>query len=154
MQPASPSAFARFSEWLGGHMVASGAIATTIAIISVPLGFAHSVAMYASAGLMFIVAQIFIIRWMFGAGMRSIKELGFGSNRQALKYGILMRGVDKRLSSVAVYGLIASLVIGWAGRGEVVSGAMLLAFTTFGAATQAMRLNRFWPADAQSPDGS
>jgi hypothetical protein len=49
--------------------------------------------------------------WMFGTGMRSIKELGFGSNPQALKYGLLMRGVDKRLSSVAVYGLIA-LVIG------------------------------------------
>lgn len=128
-------------------MVAGGTIATTIAIISVPLGFAHSVAMYAGAGLMFIIVQIFIIRWMFGTGMRSIKELGFGSNRQALKYGLLMRGVDKRLSSVAVYGLIA-LVIGWAGRGEVVSGAMLLAFTTFGTATQAMRLNPFWTADA------
>lgn len=135
-------------------MATGGAIATTIAVLSVPLGFAHSAVMYAGAGLMFIIAQIFIIRWMFGTGMRSIKELGFGSNRQAFKYWLFLKGIDKRLSGVAVYGLVASLAIGWAGRGEVVSGAMLLAFTTFGAATQAIRLNRFWPADAQSPNGS
>ena len=121
----------------------------TIALVSVPLGFAASTVLYVAAVLMFLVTQIFIVRWMFGTGMRSIKDLGFGSNRQALKYGFLMKGVDWRLSAVAIYGLLASLFLSWVGQGKVVSGAMLLAFTTFAAATQAMRLNRYWPADAR-----
>lgn len=154
METRPLSAFARFSEWLAGLMAAGGAITTTIAIISVPLGFAYSVTLYASAGMMFIIGQIFIIRWMFGTGMRSIKELGFGSNRQAFKYGFYMRGMDSRLLVVALYSLIASIVIGWAEHGEVVSGAMLLTFTTFAAATQAMRLNRHWPENAERPEVS
>jgi hypothetical protein len=150
MEAKSPSPFARFSEWLGGHMIVGGATTITLALISVPLGFAASTVLYVAAGLMFLVAQIFIVRWLFGTGMRSIKDLGFGSNRQALKYGLFMRGLDWRLTAVAIYGLIASFFLGWVGQGKVVSGAMLLAFTTFAAVTQAMRLNRYWPADARN----
>lgn len=150
MEAKSPSGFARFSEWLGGHMISGGAAAITLALLSVPLGVAASPVLYVAAALMFLVAQIFIIRWMFGPGMRSVKDLGFGSNRQALKYGLFMKGLDWRLSAVALYGLLASILLGWAGQDKVVSGATLLAFTTFGAATQAMRLNRFWPADARN----
>jgi hypothetical protein len=82
--------------------------------------------------------------------MKSTKDLGFGSNRKALKCGLFMRGLDWRLSVVAAYGLIASIILGVIGAGRMVSGAMLLAFMTFGAVTQAMRLNRFWPADPES----
>lgn len=130
-------------------MIIGGTTCITLALVSVPMGFAHSVALYAAAGAMFLIAQLFIVRWMFGRGMRSVKDLGFGSNRQALKYGLFMKGLDWRLSAVALYCLLASLVLGFVGVGHVVSGAMLLAFTTFAAVTQAMRLNRFWPADAQ-----
>jgi hypothetical protein len=147
MSQRSPSSFARTSEWLAGHMVIGGAVSITLSLAAAPLGFAHSIPLYLAAGAMFLVAQIFIVRWMFGSGMRSTKDLGFGSNREALKYSLSMKGFDWRLSAVAAYGLIASIILGFAGMGQVVSGAMLLAFTTFGAATQAMRLNRFWPAD-------
>lgn len=152
MSDASPSAFARFSEWLSGQMAAGGAISTTLALVSVQLGFSDSIVLYAGAAVMFLVAQIFIIRWLFGVGMRSTKDLGFASNRQALKYGLFMRGLDSRLSAVAVYNLMASLILGWADSGKLVSGAMLLSFSTFAAATAAMRLNRNWPSNGQEPD--
>ena len=131
-------------------MIVGGATAITLALASVPLGLAYSVPLYVAAGAMFLIAQLFIVRWMFGTGMKSTKDLGFGSNRQALKYGLFMKGLDWRLSAVAVYGLIASLILSFVGMDHVVSGAVLLAFTTTAAATQAMRLNRFWPADAKS----
>lgn len=128
-------------------MIAVGAGSVTIALISVPVGFAYSIALYIAAAAMFLVAQIFIMRWMFGIGMRSTKDLGFGSNRQALKYCFFMKGLDWRLTAVAVYDLFSSIILGFIGAEKIVSGAMLLSFATFGAATQAMRLNRFWPAD-------
>jgi len=150
MTESRPSAFGRFVEWLGGKFVVIGTSCVTAALLSSYLGFGHSVLLYVSAGIMFLISQLFIVRWMFGAGMRSIKDLGFGSNRQALKYGLFMKGVDWRIFAVALYGLIASLILGFLEIGRVVSGSMLLAFATFGAATQAIRLNRFWPADASS----
>lgn len=131
-------------------MILGGASSITLALASVPLGFAHSIPLYIAAGAMFLIAQLFIVRWMFGTGMKSTKDLGFGSNRQALKHALFMRGLDWRLFAVAAYGLIASIILGFVGMGHVVSGAMLLAFMTFGAVTQAMRLNRFWPADTGS----
>lgn len=131
-------------------MIVSGGVSVTLALASVPLGFAHSTPLYIAAGAMFLITQLFIVRWMFGTGMKSTKDLGFGLNRQALKYGLFMRGLDWRLSAVAAYGLIASIILGLVGMDRVVSGAMLLAFTTFGAVTQAMPLNRFWPADTES----
>ena len=150
MTEHQPSSFARFVEWLGGQMLVGGTGCITLALVSVPLGFAHSIPLYVAAGAMFLIAQLFIVRWMFGTGMKSTKDLGFGSNRQALKYGLLMKGLDWRLSAVAAYGLVASIILAFVGMGQVVSGAMLLAITTFAAVTQAMRLNRFWPADVQS----
>jgi len=103
--------------------------------------------MYVAAALMFLIAQVFILRWMFGRGMRSIADLGFGSNRQALKYGLSMKGFDRSLMVAAVYSFGATLFIGFLDFAQTVSGAMLLSFASFGAVTQAMRLNRFWPAD-------
>jgi len=150
MTERSPSAFGRFVEQLASRIAVVGAICISVALVSVPLGLAHSIPLYIAAGAMFLIAQLFIVRWMFGRGMRSTKDLGFGSNRQALKYGLFMKGLDWRLSAVAVYGLLASLVLGFLGMGQFVSGAMLLSFATFGAVTQAMRLHRFWPADANT----
>lgn len=144
------SSFIQLIDWLSAKITVGGALCVTLALMSVPLGLAHSILLYIAAGIMFLIAQLFIIRWMFGKGMRSTKDLGFSSNRQALKYGLFMRGIDWRLATVAAYGLIASMVLGFYGMGQVVSGAMLLSFATFGAATQAIRLNRFWPSDANS----
>ncbi|MCE7796674.1 hypothetical protein LWE61_08885 [Sphingobium sufflavum] len=144
-----PSSFGQFAEWLGAKIAVVGAICISIALLSSPLGLAYSVPLSLAAAVMFLIAQIFIVRWMFGAGMKSTKDLGFGSNRQALKYGLFMKGLDWRLSAVAIYGLVSSLVLGFFGMGQFVSGAMLLSFATFGAVTQAMRLNRFWPVDTK-----
>ena len=83
-------------------MVIGGAAAITVALLSVPLNLAASPVLYVAAAFMFLVAQIFVVRWMFGPGVRSIKDLGFGSNRQALKYGLFMKGLDWRLSEVAL----------------------------------------------------
>jgi hypothetical protein len=144
------SSLARFADWLGGHVIVGGATSITLALASVPLGFANGMPLYFAAGAMFLVAQLFIVRWMFGTGMKSIKDLGFGSNRQALKYWLFMKGLDWRRYAVAAYGLFATIILGLTDMGQVVSGAFLLSFTTFGAVTQAMRLNRFWPADARA----
>jgi hypothetical protein len=144
------SSFGKFVEWLASKIAIIGAVSISLALVSLPLGFAHSVPLYIAAGIMFLVAQLFIVRWMFGVGRKSTKELGFGSNRQAIKYSIFAKGLDWRLSAVAVYGLGASLILGFLGMGQFVSGAMLLSFATFGAATQAIRLNRSWPVDTNS----
>jgi hypothetical protein len=150
MTEHSPSAFGRFVERIAKRIAVVGAICISVALVSEPLGLAHSVPLYIAAGAMFLIAQLFIVRWMFCKGMRSTKDLGFGSNRQPLKYGRFMKGLDWRLSAVAVYGLISSIVLGFFGLGQFMSGAMLLSFACFGAVTQAMRLNRFWPADTKS----
>ena len=141
------SSFASLVEWLVDKMIIVGAALATLALVSVPLGFANSLGIYIASGVMFFVAQLFIVRWMFGTGMKSTKDLGFGSNRRALKYIFFMKGLDWRLYAVAFYGLTASVILGFLGMGRVVSGAMLLAMMTFGAISQAMRLNRSWPAD-------
>lgn len=141
------SAFGRFAEWLGSKIVGLGTASVIVALVSMPLGFSHTMPMYGAAAIMFLIAQVFIVRWMFGTGVRSVAELGFGSNRQALKYGLLMRGFDKNLRLLAFASFGAALILGILDFGQTVSGAMLLAFMTFGAVTQAMRLNRFWPAD-------
>lgn len=141
------SSFGRFVEQLASRIAVVGTICISVALVSAPLGLAHSISLYIAAAVMFLIAQLFIMRWMFGKGMRSTKDLGFGSNRQALKYGLFMKGMDWRLSAVAVYGLVTSIILGFLGIGQFVSGAMLLSFATFGAVTQAMRLNHFWPAD-------
>ncbi|MCE7795469.1 hypothetical protein LWE61_02735 [Sphingobium sufflavum] len=96
-----------------------------------------------------MISQIFIVHWMFGTGMKSNKELGFGSNRRVTKYGLFVKGLDWRLSAVGAYGLVASLILGFLDMGQFVSGAMLLSFATFGAVTQAMRLNHIWPRRRQ-----
>ncbi|KAB2853938.1 MAG: hypothetical protein BGO58_10015 [Sphingopyxis sp. 65-8] len=150
MTEHTSSRFGRFVEKIASRIAVIGAICISVALASVPLGLEYSIPLYMAAGAMFLIAQLFIVRWMFGKGMRSTKDLGFGSNRQALKYGLFMQGLDWRLSAVAVYGLLASLVLGFLGIGQFVSGAMLLSFATFGAVAQAMRLNRFWPADAKT----
>lgn len=147
MTTASTSAFGRFAEYLGSKITGVGTVSVIVALLSVPLGFSHTVPMYAAAALMFLVAQVFIMRWMFGTGMQSTTELGFGSNRQALKYGLLMKGFDKNLRIVALASFGATIVLTFLDFGQTVSGAMLLALTTFAAETQAMRLNRFWPAN-------
>ena len=141
------SSFASLVEWLADKMIIVGAAFATLALVSVPLGFANSLVLYIASGVMFFVAQLFIVRWMFGTGMKSTKDLGFGSNRRALKYIFFMKGLDWRLSAVAVYNLAALVILGFLGMGSVGSGALLLAFITLGTVTQAMRLNRFWPAD-------
>ncbi|MDT0508591.1 hypothetical protein [Novosphingobium sp. MMS21-SN21R] len=143
-----PSAFARTADWLGSKIAIICMVNVSIALLSIALDSRHGLAMYIAAALMFLIAQMFIVRWMFGRGMRSITDLGFGSNRQAFKYGLSMKGFDRGLLVAALYSFGVTLFIGFLDSGQTVSGAMLLSFASFGAVTQAMRLNRFWPADA------
>ena len=142
------SVFARTAAWLESKTAILCTVSVSISLLSVPLGISHWVALYVAAALMFLIAQIFIVRWTFGRGMRSIADLGFGSNRQALKYGLLMKGVDRGLMAIALYSFRASFLIAFMDFGQTVSGAMLLSLASFGAVTQAMRLNRLWPTDA------
>lgn len=49
-------------------MIGGGSAAITLALLSVPLGLAANPVLYVAATLMFVVALIFSVRWMFGPG--------------------------------------------------------------------------------------
>jgi len=110
-------------------------------------GMGRNPLLFALAAAMILLTAVFIVQWTFGHGMRSVRALGFGGNREAIGYSMSLKGIDPASWAVALLSLISAAVLWKGGTAQAPLAAFALATATFCAVTAAMRLNREWPAD-------
>jgi hypothetical protein len=145
MQPVSRllSAVDRFRA----RPAAWGLLANAIAWAAFMADMGRNPLIFVLAGGMVVLATILMAQWMFGPGMRSVRALGFGSNREALRYAISTRGARPTTWIIAFLSMMSALGLWHSNVAEVPFAALSLAMATFFAVTAAMRLDREWPAD-------
>ncbi|MFA6113460.1 MAG: hypothetical protein WC729_05695 [Sphingomonas sp.] len=110
-------------------------------------GMGRHPVLFALAGAMILLATVFIAQWMFGPGTRSVRALGLGGNREAVRYAMSLQGVDPASWVVALLSLISAAALWEKETAEAPLAAFALAAATFYAVIAAMRLNREWPVD-------
>jgi hypothetical protein len=138
------SGYVAMTNWLARAIPIAAAPNLIVAGAAELLGRGDHLALYVLAAVTLAAGIPILLRLQLGKrGVRSTSDLGFSSNRNALRYSISWKGYDGRLLAL----MAAAFFLVFFLSSEDNTGAMLLSFATFWSVGVLAFFTRCWPAD-------